>query len=73
MYTHVKSKLEELLKIADENTILICGDILAYYKNEDEYHDSTYHWSDFFNEIVSDSDFEANEENMQLFVTLSHN
>lgn len=66
----MKEKLLSIVKSADEHTVLICGNELAYYNNGAELFDSSEKWGNYFDEIMSDSRFECDVDNMQLIVKL---
>ena len=66
----MKELLVEILQRADENTVLICGNFLAYYENGEEKFNESINWGDYFEQIYTDSTFVCDTDNMQLMVTL---
>lgn len=64
MYNKIKSFLIELLKGAEENTALLCGDTLAYIIDDRQMENTDYRWGDFIEQISKDGTFFTENDNM---------
>lgn len=71
MYNIIKSVLLELLKDAEENTAMLCGDTLAYMIGDQQMENTDYRWGDFFEQISKDDTFFTENDNMQLLIKLN--
>lgn len=66
----VQEKLIELLKIADENICVLCGDGIFYMKDGEQFKNKDYSWGFYFDDIVQSDKFICETENMQLIIKL---
>lgn len=71
MYNKIKSVLIELLKNAEENTALLCGNTLTYIIGDQQMENTDYRWGDFFEQISNDRLFFTENDNMQLLIKLN--
>ena len=70
MDVKAKQNLKNILLDCDNNTVVIFGSSLYYELKGETMIDDNYNWGFFFEEIINDSDFITETDNMQLIITL---
>lgn len=73
MYNKAKQHLKSIISSCDNNTVAIMDDDLFYESNGKVIWDQKFQWGVFFDDIINDSEFITDIDNMQLIVQLKTN